>query len=120
MISKATNVQAYIEEAQPERRPALEKLRDLCRRELRGYEEAMEYGMPAYKRNGVVEVAFASQKQHIALYVLKKEVMDEFRGALSAAKIGKGCIRFSRPARIDFDVIRRLLRRNVESKAAAC
>jgi uncharacterized protein YdhG (YjbR/CyaY superfamily) len=119
MISKAVDVNTYIAETPAERRPTLEKLRKMCKQNLRGYEERMEYGMPVYKRNGVGEVAFASQKQHITLYVMKKDVVDEFRSAL-AASIGKGCIRFSKPEKIDFEVVRRLLRRTAESKSAPC
>src|SRR2546422_11442985 len=120
MISKAADVQTYIAEVSAEQRAAIEKLRSLCRQHLIGYEECMEYGMPVYKRNGVVEVSFASQKQYIALYVLKKEVLDEFRGALAGSKIGKGCVRFAKPDRIDFDVLKQLLSRTAESKSAPC
>ncbi|MBZ5591045.1 MAG: DUF1801 domain-containing protein [Acidobacteriia bacterium] len=63
MTSKAPNVQTYIEEVPAERRPAVRKLLSLCRQNLTGYEECIEYGMPGYKRNGVLEVSFASQKQ---------------------------------------------------------
>jgi hypothetical protein len=42
---------------------------------------------------------------------MKKDVLDEFRGALSGASIGKGCIRFTKPDKIDFEVLDRLLRR---------
>ena len=120
MTSKAPDVQTYIEHVPVERRAALEKLRSLCRKNLTGYEECMAHGLPAYKRNGVLEVAFASQKQYIALYVLKKDVLDEFRDALSASSIGKGCVRFTRPDRIDFNVIERLLRRNADSQSSPC
>lgn len=48
-----------------------------------GYEESMVYGMP-YSRDGTVEVAFASQKNDISLYVLKQEVFDNHRQALRA------------------------------------
>jgi len=120
MISKAADVQTYIAELPAERRPAIVKLRSLCRQHLNGYEERMEYGMPVYKRNGVMEVSFASQKQYIALYVLKKDVLDEFRGALPGSKIGKGCIRFPNPDKIDFDIVKRLLSRTAHSKSAPC
>jgi len=51
---------------------------------------------------------------------MKKDVLDEFRPALSAASIGKGCIRFTRPEKIDFEVIEQLLRRTAQSKSAPC
>jgi uncharacterized protein YdhG (YjbR/CyaY superfamily) len=120
MTSRAPDVETYIMEVPAGRRVAIEKLRSLCKQNLNGYQECIEYGMPGYKRNGVLEVSFASHKQYISLYVLKKDVVDEFRSALSAASIGKGCIRFTKPDKIDFDVLKRLLRRTAGSKSAPC
>jgi uncharacterized protein YdhG (YjbR/CyaY superfamily) len=115
-----SDVASYIERAPAERQAALEKLRSLCRQLLIGYEEAIEFKMPVYKRDGVAEIAFASQKQYISLYVMKKDVVNEHRAALAGCSIGKGCIRFTRPERIDFDVVASLLRRTVESTEATC
>jgi uncharacterized protein YdhG (YjbR/CyaY superfamily) len=120
MISKAADVKRYIAELPTERRVAIEKLRRLCQQHLKGYEEGMDFGMPVYKRNGVAEIAFASQKQYISFYVMKKEVLDEFRGALPNAKIGKGCVRFAKPERIDFNVLGQVLSRTAKSKSAPC
>ena len=119
MISKATDVASYIEEVSADRRPALEKLRSLCRQNLAGYQECIEHGMPGYKRNGALELSFASQKQYIALYV-KPTVVDEFRSALGAASIGKSCIRFNQPEKIDFAVIAKILRRTKATPACSC
>ena len=119
MISQAADVASYIEEVPADRRGALKKLRSLCRENLAGYQECMEYGMPGYKRNGSLELSFASQKQYIALYV-KPTVVDEFRGLLGAASIGKSCIRFSKPEQIDFAVITDLLRRTEATPACSC
>ncbi len=120
MISKAADVQRYIAELPAERRVAIEKLRRLCQWHLKAYEENMDFGMPVYKRNGVAEIAFASQKQYISFYVMKREVLDEFRSALPGAKIGKGCVRFAKPERIDFNVLSQVLSRTAESKSAPC
>jgi uncharacterized protein YdhG (YjbR/CyaY superfamily) len=119
VISQAADIASYLEEVPAERRAALEKLRTLCRQNLAGYEECMEYGMPGYKRNGSLEISFASQKQYIALYV-KPIVVDEFRGLLGKASIGKSCIRFSKPEQIDFAVITELLRRTEATPACSC
>lgn len=80
----------------------------------------MEYGMPSYKKDGVVEVAFASQANYISLYILKKEVVDAHRDALVGASIGKGCIRFRKPEVTDFAVIESLLVGTVRSSASPC
>jgi len=119
MISKASDVSAYIAELPVERRAVLEKLRGLCRQHLVGYEEVMDYGMPVYRRGGVPEISIASQKQYIAIYVMKKAVLDEFRDVLPP-KTGKGCVRYTKPEKIDFNVVEQMLRRTVESDSAPC
>jgi uncharacterized protein YdhG (YjbR/CyaY superfamily) len=119
-MSKAPDVKTYVAQVPADRRGAMERLRKLCRQNLTGYQECMEYGMPAYKRNGAVEVAFASQKQYIALYVLNKDVLGEYRDSLSASSIGKGCIRFKKPDQIDFEVLKKLLRRASRAKSSPC
>ncbi len=120
MQSKAPNVTAYLAEIPEERRAVVAKLRALCRRSLEGYQEGMEYGMPTYKRQGAVEVAFASQKQYVSLYVLKKDVLDRHRSALKSCRIGKGCIRFPRPDQMDFSLVEALLRDVAQAKSEPC
>jgi uncharacterized protein YdhG (YjbR/CyaY superfamily) len=97
-------------QAAPEgRRAALERLRDMCREHLPGFAEDMRYGMPSYSRDGEVEVSFADQKRHIALYVLRTDVMAAHSDALKGLDTGKGVIRYTSPRRIDWDVVRSLL-----------
>jgi uncharacterized protein YdhG (YjbR/CyaY superfamily) len=120
VITQATDVAAYMDQIPSERQAVLKKVRALCRKTLKGYEECMEYGLPCYKRDGKAEVGFASQKNYIALYVMKKEVVDEHRATLAGASVGKGCIRFSRPEKIDFDVVASLLKAMVASKSEPC
>jgi uncharacterized protein YdhG (YjbR/CyaY superfamily) len=120
MQSKAPDVAPYLQEQPDERRATLEKFRQLCQQSLKGYEESMAYGMPTYTRDGVPEVAFASQKQYIALYVMKKDVVDRYRKALAGCDIGKGCIRFRKADKIDFDVVGKLLRETAKSKSKPC
>lgn len=118
MKIQATDVAAYLLEVPDDRRIALGRLRQLCLELLEGYAENLRYGMPCYTRPGAAEpeIAFASQKNHISLYVLKQDVMQANRHLLGGASLGKGCIRYSRPARIDFEVVKKLL---LETKASS-
>ena len=110
MKSEATTVEEYLADVPEERRPALETLRTLCLEELAGYEERMQYGMPSYSRDGsAVEVAFASQKNYISLYVMRESVMRANTNLLDGLSVGKGCIRFKHPEQIDPTVVRPLL-----------
>lgn len=122
MQSSAKTVPAYLEEAPAERKAALTQLRALCRKHLKGFKEAMQYGGPCYSRNGVVEVGFASQKHFIGLYILRTDVMKAHADRLVGKGIshGKGCIRYSKPERIDFGVVESLLKATVESTGEVC
>lgn len=82
----------------------------------------MEYGGPCYSRNGEVEVGFMSQKNFIGLYILRTDVMRAHRYLLNVPGItlGKGCIRYSKPEKIDFNVVEKLLRATVESTGKVC
>ncbi len=122
MQSEAKTVDEYLEEVPAERKEALTRLRDLCRSALKGFDETMDYGGPAYKRNGVVEVGFASQKNFIGLYILKQEVMDAYKEQLSGkgVSIGKGVIRYSKPERIDFELVEAMLVASEKSDAPVC
>ena len=120
MQRKVANVSAYIGASPFAHQPALTQLRSLCNETLTGYREEIDYGMPVYKRNGVMEVAFASQKHYISLYILKKDVLDDHRAALNNCSVGKGCIRFKKPEQIDFEVVKSLLRGILKSDSKPC
>ena len=121
MQSKAKSVEDYLEEVPEERRKALERLRKKCLDILSGYEESMEYGMPSYKvPDGEVEIAFASQKNYISFYVMKEEVLNDYREALSGLNVGKGCIRYTKPEKIDFKIVEQLLTESRESDSSIC
>ena len=122
MQSKARDVTAYIAEAPVERRETLTRLRDLCREILFDFEETMEYGGPSYKRDGEVEVGFARQKHFIGLYILRTDVMAAHLHRLEGRgiSVGKGAIRYSRPERIDFNVVESMLRATRESRGPVC
>jgi len=122
MQSNAKDVTTYIEEAPPERRWVLTRLRELCLAELTGFDEAIEYGGPTYSRSGVVEVGFASQKNFIGLYILRTDVMNTHREQLNGKgiSVGKGAIRYSKPEHIDFKVVESMLRGTRESTGPVC
>jgi uncharacterized protein YdhG (YjbR/CyaY superfamily) len=113
-------VSRYIAAAPPERRAALGILRELCREHLPGFDEEIRYGMPSYVRDGEVEVAFASQKAHIGLYVLRQAALRSNAERLAGLSVGKGAIRFRRPEQIDPATVRALLRATADDTGPIC
>ena len=122
MQSKSKTVDAYLKEIPEDRKAGLSQLRELCLSRLTGFSESMQYGMPSYSRNGEVEVAFASQKNYISLYILKQGVMNAYKDKLAGKGVsyGKGCIRFTKAERINFEIVEEMLRAAEESDGEIC
>jgi uncharacterized protein YdhG (YjbR/CyaY superfamily) len=121
MRSDAASVPDYIEAVADDRRASLRQMRADCLELLTGFEESMTYGMPCYRRaGGQIEVSFASQKQYLALYIMRSDVLDAHRARLPGLSIGKGCIRFRRPDQIDREVIRSMLAATAATPGPIC
>jgi uncharacterized protein YdhG (YjbR/CyaY superfamily) len=118
--SSAGDVDSYLAQVPADRRTVLSELREVCGRLLAGFDEAMSYGMPTYRRDGVAEIAWASHKRYISLYVMRADVLDAHREQLAGLDVGKGCIRYSSPAAVDFAVVRSMLTAVAASRGPVC
>lgn len=61
--SQTGDVEGYLAEVPEERKEALTRLHELSRAKLQGSDEVTAHGKPAFTRDGIEEIAFASQKQ---------------------------------------------------------
>ncbi|MCD0449486.1 DUF1801 domain-containing protein [Actinocorallia sp. API 0066] len=118
--SNAPDVDGYLAELPEARRAAVTRIRELCLAELPGFREEMSYGMPAYAREEGAEIAFASQKQYISFYLLRTDVRDAFTDRLAAHDMGKACLRFRNPHKIDYDLLRDLLAATAATRGTPC
>lgn len=114
MQSDATSVTQYLAELPADRRAALEAVRRTILANLpAGYEEAINWGMITYQvplarcpdtYNGqpLAYAGLASQKNHMAVYLIGIYMDDEARQRFEAAyramgkryDVGKSCVRF--------------------------
>lgn len=121
--SAAPTVDAFMLEVGPERLPYIQAMREACLKMLPGWEERMEYGMPAYGPFGdkVVGVAFNNQKQHVAFYA-GETAIKAFEAELAVPGIdcGKGCVRYKNPKKMDFAVIEAMLKDVYDRHEPAC
>ena len=123
--SKASSVSDYLAELPPERRRAIAAVRAIVLENLPdGYAESMQHGMIGYSvplsrypktYNGAPlnYVALASQKNHMALYLmgcygdekLARWFEDGFRKAGKKLDMGKSCVRFKKLDDLPLDLI---------------
>jgi uncharacterized protein YdhG (YjbR/CyaY superfamily) len=120
MQSKAATVDEYLKEVPADRLKALKQMRKLFLQELKGYKEIMQYGGPCYEKNNVIEAGFASQKHFIGLYILKTDVIEKYRNQLKGISVGKGCIRYTNPEKIDFSLVKKMLAATYRSTYRVC
>lgn len=112
--SDAATAEAYLASLPPERREAVAAVREVILSNLpAGYEEAMNWGMITYQvplsthpdtYNGqpLMYAALASQKRHMAVYLMgiysSPERRERFEAAYKATgkrmDMGKSCVRF--------------------------
>jgi uncharacterized protein YdhG (YjbR/CyaY superfamily) len=125
MQSSAKTVAEYIASLPEDRRDAIKAVRAVVKKHLpAGYKEGMEYGYigwsvplsvypDTYNGQPLCYAALASQKNHMALYLmcaygegpLKQRLVKGFKAAGKKLDMGKACIRFKKLEDLPLDVI---------------
>ena len=85
-------VDAYISGLDGPERNTLVTWRERCLELPGSLVEGIPYGMPCCSREGETELAFAAHKRHLALYMMRVDVMATHRDRLEGYRVGKGCI----------------------------
>ena len=135
MRSEATNVEEYMESLPDDRKPAMNKLREIFLKALpEGFYETMGYGMMGYvvphtiypdgyhcdPKTPLPFAGMASQKNFISLYHmgiyadenLMKWFVEEYpKYSKRKLDMGKSCIRFKNPEDIPSELIDQLLQK---------
>ncbi|MBK7711154.1 MAG: DUF1801 domain-containing protein [Bacteroidales bacterium] len=135
MIIKAKTPEDYINQIPDERKPAIEKLRQVILQNLpKGYEETISYDMiayviphslypPGYHVNPKIPLPFiniASQKNFIAFYHMglyaNRDLLEWFKSeypkySKTKPDMGKICVRFKNIENIPYDLIAELVKK---------
>lgn len=134
MQSTAKNVDQYLNELPADRIEAMVKLRKICLKELKGFEETMGYGMISYvvplktfpkgyhttPNTPLPFLSIASQKNFIAFYHMglygSKELLDWFvseypKHSKTKLDMGKSCVRFKKVNEIPYTLLQELLQK---------
>ena len=125
MQSRAKTVAEYIASLPEDRRVAIKTVRDVVKKHVpEGYKEGMDYGYiswsvplsaypDTYNGQPLCYAALASQKNHMALYLMcayadspiKQRLVAGFKAAQKKLDMGKSCIRFKKLEDLPLDVI---------------
>lgn len=96
-------------------RAALQDLRSVIKEELPEAEEKISYGMPTFKLNCNI-CHFAAFSKHCSFF--PGGVALEYADELVGYKLSKGTIQFTPEKPLNPDLVRKMIRRNVEADLA--
>jgi uncharacterized protein YdhG (YjbR/CyaY superfamily) len=102
------DIDAYITGFPKDIQAILEQLRATVRDTAPACDEAISYGIPAFKLQGKVLIYFAAFKNHIGFYALPSG-NDAFKKELASYKTGKGSIQFPLNEPMPLDLIRKIV-----------
>ena len=129
MHSEATTVDGYLASLPDDRREAIGAVLDVIRDSLpHGYAEEVAHGMivwsvplatypDTYNGEPLVYAALASQKRHMALYLmgiygddgLREGFVADYRATGKRLDMGKSCVRFTKLDDLPLDVVGRAI-----------
>ena len=100
-------VDEYIELLPPERKASISKIRKILLRIFPKINETMKYNMPTYLLEEF-EIAFASQKHYISVYIHQGELINKYKKRFSNINAGKSCLRFKNLKEVDYQILTEL------------
>jgi uncharacterized protein YdhG (YjbR/CyaY superfamily) len=117
MRGKPKTVDEYLELLDNEKRAALQKLRRAIRSAAPRAEEAISYGIPAFRLDGRLLVAFGAAANHCSFYPGALPIR-VFRAELKARETSKGTVRFKPDDPLSAALVRKLVRARIAEHAA--
>jgi uncharacterized protein YdhG (YjbR/CyaY superfamily) len=109
MTDKPKTIEVYFAQVNDEKRHALEALRIAIQNIVPSAEEGFSYGLPAFRFEGRLLVAYGASKNHCSLYPMSPAVIEELKSDLDAFETSKGTIRFSPEEPLPDDLVRKIL-----------
>ena len=111
-------VQVYLEALPAAQRELLEHVRAVIGRVVPDAEEAISYGMPAFKRGGRFFVSYAAWKRHCSVYPVTDEFLAEHRAELEGFGRTKGSLHFTADRPLPDDLLEDLVRSELARDAS--
>jgi uncharacterized protein YdhG (YjbR/CyaY superfamily) len=96
-------------------RRVLESVCGVIRKALPGAEEAISYGMPAFRVDGTAVIALEGFKNHNSLFPYGAQIIEEYAEELAGYSVSKGTIQFA----LDKPFPTPLLKKILKSRIAA-
>jgi uncharacterized protein YdhG (YjbR/CyaY superfamily) len=109
MSNTSADIDAYIKDFPDTVQTILNKIRETIHRAVPEAEEAISYGMPAFKYKDKPVVYFGGWREHIGFYATPSG-NEAFRKELSPYQGAKGSVKFPLDQPMPYDLIEKIAR----------
>ncbi len=108
MYRETNGLDQYMRSLTPERRIAMEKIRNIIRNTVPGLAEFMIEGVPTFFYHGEL-CSIQAQKSYIAFNLSNEVVFKNHKKELKKLNLGKSCFRFNSIEKLPIDVLKKML-----------
>lgn len=115
MPAKPQTIDDYLEPLSKEKRATLEKLRQAIRAAAPKAEECISYGIPAFRLNGKLLVAFGAALKHCAFYPGAYPIKANEKD-LKSYETSKGTIRFPIDSPLPAVLVKKLVKSRIAER----
>ena len=105
-----TQIDATLAALPPDQRAALQSLREAIAAAAPEAEEAISYGMPAFRYHGRSLVSYAAFKAHCSFFPMSAVMIEAHADELTGFATAKGTLRFTPEHPLPSDLVERLVR----------
>jgi uncharacterized protein YdhG (YjbR/CyaY superfamily) len=116
--SGTAQVDAYLATLPADQRAALQALRETIAAVTPNAEEAISYGVPAFRYRGRGLVWYAGAKNHCSFFT-GGQAIDDHRSELAGFSLSRGTIRFTPDHPLPVDLVERIVRERMANTDAA-
>jgi uncharacterized protein YdhG (YjbR/CyaY superfamily) len=112
-MSATEEIDSYLTSLPDEQREALQHLRETVAALVPEAEEAISYGVPAFRYRERPLVGYSAAKSHVSLFPMSPAVVEAHRDRLQDWSTSKGTIRFTADHPLPEDLVTSLVRARV-------
>ena len=107
---KVTTIDEYIAAVSDDQRVALERLRKTIKAAVPKAEECINYGVAAFRLNGIVLVGIGVSAKHCTFYPMSGRTVHDHQAELKKYKTTNGSIHFSPNKPLPASLVRKLIK----------
>ena len=119
MSPAAASIDEFLVKVPPDKRAALEDLRQVIRGAAPDATELINYGVPMFRLNGKNLVSYAAARDHCSFYVQSPAVMEAHAAELAGFKTSKGTVNFTPAKPIPSELVTKLVRSRIAENQKA-